>query len=129
MIMATAKDLAVGADIQHKGNKNQRGVVIGNDLKDGDQVVAVEWSDGSLAKVNVNDIQGCLSIEEEFKLLQDQVNDKIRAAAQLVREANELADTHGKNLQSVDDYDAIFDVGPLENAMEEAGWNTSSWYC
>jgi len=35
---------------------NRVGRVICNSLKDGDEAIAVEWDNGELAKVNVNDI-------------------------------------------------------------------------
>lgn len=129
--MATASDFPNESNIRAKANKNRKGVVIGNKLSDGDQVVAVEWADGTLGKMNVNDIEICLSMEEEFKLLQNEVNGKLQQAAALIREANQLAEAQGKNLRSLDDesYDYMFDTNPIENAMDEAGWNTSSWYC
>ena len=129
--MATASDFSIEQNVQHKGNKNRKGVVIGNKLSDGDQVVAVEWADGALPKVNVNDIQKCLSIEEEFQAMVEEVNSKITQAATLIREAAALAEANGKDLRSTDDenYDYLFDQGKLESAMEDAGWNTSSWHC
>jgi hypothetical protein len=129
--MATANDFPIEQNVQHKGNKARKGVVIGNKLSDGDQVVAVEWADGTLAKANVNDIEKCLSIEEEFAAMQQQVNDKIAQAATLIREAAALAAANGKDLRSTDDenYDYLFDQDSLESAMEDAGWNTSSWHC
>ncbi len=129
--MANASDFAPEANIQSKSNKNRKGTVIGNKLSDGDQVVAVEWADGTLGKVNVNDIQVCLSIEEEFKLIQNEVNDKLNKAANLIREAADLAEANGKGLHDNDphDYDRLFDTDAIEGAMGDAGWNTSSWHC
>lgn len=129
--MATASDFPVDTNIQHRGNNKRRGVVIGNKLSDGDQVVAVEWADGALTKVNVNDIQKCLSLEEEFQQMRSEVNAKIQAAADLIREAATLAEAHGKDLRSYDRdaEDYMFDQYELESAMADAGWNTSSWGC
>lgn len=129
--MATANDFTPGTDIQHKGNSKRRGVVIGNKVSDGDQVIAVEWNDGSLCKVNVNDIQVCLSLEEEFRQAQNTVNEKLQEAAKLIKEASSLAGMYGKDLRSWDSdgEDYLFDQGLLEDAMEDAGWNTSSWHC
>ncbi len=125
--MATASDFAIDSNVHAKANKARKGVVIGNKLSDGDQVVAVEWADGTLAKVNVNDIQTCLSIEEEFKALQSQVGDKIAAAAELLNEANKLAGEAGYCLG--DSYDFYEQVRPLLRAMDNAGWSTSSLSC
>ncbi len=129
--MATAQDFPVDTNVQALSNKNRKGVVIGNKVSDGDQVVAVEWADGTLGKVNVNDIQKCLSLEEEFKLVQDEVNAKLNEAAALIRAAADLARDNGKELQDNDDenYDRLFEIGVIERAMDDAGWNTSSWYC
>jgi len=129
--MATATDFPIDQNVQHKGNKNRKGVVIGNKLSDGDQVIAVEWADGSLSKVNVNDIEKCLSLEEEFEAMVGEVNSKINQAAALIREAARIAEANGKDLRSTDEenYDYLFDQGELESAMEDAGWNTSSWHC
>lgn len=129
--MATASDFPIDQNVYAKSNKNRKGVVIGNKLSDGDQVVAVEWADGSLTKANLNDIEKCLSLEEEFKLAQDQINEKLSAAATLVREAAQLAQSQGKDLQDWDSEsgDGLFDTYTLKRAMGEAGWNTSSWSC
>lgn len=129
--MATASDFNQGQSIQSKSNLKHRGTVIGNKLSDGDQVVAVEWEDGALSKANVNDIQVCLSIEEEFKNFQDEINAKLQQAADLVREAADLAAGRNLDLLSNDEenYERLFDIDTLEGAMEQGGWNTSSWYC
>lgn len=133
--MAKATDFNPEQNIQLKLNLKKRGVVIGNRLSDGDEVVAVEWEDGTLQKVNANDIQVCLSAEEEFKLFVDEVNSKLAAASALIREANSLAAQRGKDLQSIDNegddpsYDSLFDTYQLERAMSDSGWNTSSWHC
>lgn len=129
--MATASDFAVDTTVKHKLHATHRGVVIGNKLSDGDQVVAVEWEDGTLAKVNVNDLQICLSLEEEFKQMQDQVNEKLQTAARLIREAADMAEEKGKGLldNDEDDYEPLFETDCIEGAMEDAGWNTSSWHC
>lgn len=128
--MATASDFAVDANIQSLANRQRRGTVIGNKLKN-DQEVAVEWDDGTVQKVNVNDIQVCLSMEEEFKLVQDQVNDKLGQAATLIREAADLARNNGQELldEYGQPYSSKFEVRQLQTAMDHAGWNTSSWYC
>lgn len=129
--MAKATDFNPEQSIQLKSNLKKRGVVIGNRLSDGDEVVAVEWEDGTLQKVNANDIQVCLSAEEEFELFRSQVNEKLAAAAALIREAGQLAGKEGKDLQSYDDEsgDTMFDTYQLERAMRDTGWNTSSWHC
>jgi len=129
--MSTASDYEVEQTVQATANPKRKGVVIGNKLSDGDQVVAIEWADGTLAKVNANDIQPSMSIEEEFELFKSQVNEKLQQAADLIREANALAGAQGKDLQAYDSEaeDAMFDSHLLERAMRDSGWNTSSWHC
>jgi hypothetical protein len=63
-------------------------------------------------------------LENQFKLVQKQIKIKMKEAGKLITEANKLAKKTGNNLQKM--YDA---VQPLENAMDKAGWNTSSWGC
>jgi hypothetical protein len=131
----TAKDFAVESIIQSKANKKRKGTVLGNNLKDGDLVLAIEWDNGALEKVNVDDVEVSLTVEQEFELLQNDVNSKLNEAAKLIREASNLAESKGLNLRSIDDdrpnctYDYLFAQEVLEDAMDGAGWNTSSWNC
>lgn len=129
--MASAKDFAIDSLIQAKANKSRKGTVLGNSLRDGDHVLAVEWDDGSLAKVNVLDVEVSLSLEEEFNLFKSEVDAKLSQAAALIREAAVLAESRGKDLLSFDSEaeDSMFDTYQIERAMESAGWNTSSWHC
>lgn len=129
--MKTASDIEVQKEIQLIANKKKRGVVIGNKLSDGDQVIVVEWADGTLAKVNINDVQICLSMEEEFELVKNQVNDKLAVAAAAIRDAAALARNAGHTLLEAEYGGATsqFEIDQIESAMDDAGWATSSWYC
>lgn len=129
--MKIASDIEVEKEVQLIANKQKRGVVIGNKLSDGDQVIAVEWADGTLAKVNVNDVQICLSMEEEFELVKNLVNDKLAEAALAIKEAARLARENGHDLLEPDygSPRSEFEIGLVESAMDDAGWATSSWYC
>jgi uncharacterized protein (UPF0210 family) len=87
-------------------------------------------------------------IEKDFEEVVDQVNEKLREAAQAVREAQKIAETKGfsvmtlresdyrpsryVNINSDDDYydlDLAFASRELEQAMAVAGWRPSSWNC
>lgn len=129
--MATASDFNIGQSVQDKSNSAIKGVVISNKLSDGDHMVAVERSDGTLCKVAVSTIKIVISMEEEFELFRSQVNAKLSQAANLISEANALAATQYKNLQSYDTEaeEAMFDSHLLDEAMRDSGWNTSSWHC
>lgn len=128
--MKTAQDFPVDTQVVSRANKERKGVVIANKLRNSNQV-AVDWEDGRLERVNVYNLMNAEDLENEFEKTQEAINEKIRNAAQLIDEANALAVAEGKNLQSIDyvNYDHLFEVGALERAMGNAGWNPSSWYC
>jgi hypothetical protein len=125
-----AKDVAVGVKVQDVCNYPvKNGIIIGTKLSDGDAVVAVEWSNGSLAKVNIAD----LSVIDP--LLERDFHDiaaKIAKAALLIGEANVLARNHKTDLSSLAyNYDEHIDhgVSALFTALNNAGWNSSSMSC
>lgn len=128
--MKTVQDFPVDTKVVSRANTARKGVVIANKLRNSNQV-AVDWEDGRLERINVDNLMNAEELEDEFKKLQDAVNEKIRNAAQLIDEANALAAAQGKDLQSFNPQygDSLFETGPLESAMGKAGWNTSSWYC
>ena len=63
-------------------------------------------------------------LETEFSELEDKVAEKLDEAAKLIREAGTSATAHGETLHDM--YEA---TGTLIEAMDDAGWNTSSWNC
>jgi hypothetical protein len=63
-------------------------------------------------------------LEAEFKILKDQIVDKMKEAANAIKEAAALADTFECNLNKIDDV-----TDPLYRAMDSAGWRTSSFDC
>lgn len=63
-------------------------------------------------------------IEEQFKVVQVQIKEKMAAAAGLVLEANALAESGHAVLAQM--YDS---VRPLVSAMDSSGWRSSSWGC
>jgi len=101
-------------------------------------VAIVEWDDGQLAKVAIKTLLGQVEgmaenqrlqdekdrLEREFEEVQAEVEEKLSAAAKLINEAAALADR--KNVSIMDMSEATYE---LESAMENAGWNTSSWHC
>ncbi len=101
-------------------------------------VVIVEWDGGGLDKVVIakllNEVDGkaeqdrleaeAQKLEEEFEKVQKACKDKLQKAAELINEAAKVAEAHGQDL--MDMYEA---VRPLERAMDNAGWRTSSWHC
>lgn len=101
-------------------------------------VAIIEWDDGRLAKMDIkyllNEVTGIAEnqrmqdeqakLEEEFARVEESVKDKLAEAAKLVNEAAKLASDADVDIQEM--YDA---TRPLERAMENAGWRTSSWHC
>lgn len=63
-------------------------------------------------------------LEVEFNMVEKQVKEKLREASKLILDAQKLAKKTGHKVAEM--YDA---VSPLENAMDAAGWRTSSWNC
>lgn len=51
-----AKDISIGTRVFAAGHGFMRGAVIANQMKDGDEVVVVEFDNGTLVKANVNDL-------------------------------------------------------------------------
>lgn len=63
-------------------------------------------------------------LEVEFKKTSKEIRSKLKEAAKIIGEAQKLAKKQGHNLSDM--YDAY---GPLYNAMDNAGWRTSSFGC
>jgi hypothetical protein len=101
-------------------------------------VAIIEWDDGRLAKMDIkyllNEVTGIAEnqrmqdeqakLEEEFARVEVAVKEKLAEAAKLINEAAALASNADADIQEM--YDA---ARPLERAMENAGWRTSSWHC
>ena len=64
-------------------------------------------------------------LEKEYRKIEKEIKNKIKSAAKLIIEANNMA--HTSNVGPLADmYDAI---SPLYSAMDQSGWNTSSFGC
>lgn len=63
-------------------------------------------------------------LETEFKRVEDEVRIKMKEAGAIILDAAKFARDAGFEITNLDNA-----VGSLENAMGEAGWNTSSWHC
>lgn len=131
----------VGATVYRvaKSPSLQRGQIIAPlDNTHGNNLVVVEWDGGHIQKMQLNlllsEADGVAEnqrlteekerLEREFQQVQSECATKLQQAARLVREASTLARSKGQDLQEMSD--ATYD---LENAMESAGWRTSSWHC
>jgi hypothetical protein len=123
-----AFDVEVGASVKNNGWPIKRGSVIGTKLSDGDEVIAVEWADGSLTKVNVNDVE---IVDSELERDYEEIRKKVEMAAALLADSNIMAKKHNTSLSSLeynqDDMDV--GIGQLFDALRGAGWSTSSMSC
>lgn len=63
-------------------------------------------------------------LEEEFKKVQVEVDEKMQEAAEKIKEARELAQSTGLEVSSI-----ISDYHTFIDEVSSAGWNTSSWSC
>jgi hypothetical protein len=71
------------------------------------------------------DVKATLSkLESEFEATEKLVKEKLKEAAKSIREAQKLAKKTGRNVSEM--YEAY---GTLYNAMDAAGWRTSSFGC
>ncbi len=62
-------------------------------------------------------------LEEEFNVVADQIEAKMKAAALLLNEANLIAEAASMNLSEMDA------ASPLLGAMRNCGWRTSGLSC
>lgn len=124
-----ASDFEVGALVKSYDEPTKRGTVIGNQLSDGDQVVAIEWEDGSLTKSNIDDLKVINSaLEAEYAAVQL----KLDQAAKLMKEANAILRSHGVSLRDAeydDEGEELIDTSALFAEIRGAGWSTSSMNC
>jgi len=117
----------------------KRGVIVGpvSTHPSLGEVVVVEWYDNNIQKITTRSLlteyeadqfdektlAAEAKLEEEWNAVEDQVRGKVNAAAKLISEAAKIATDSGHNLSEMDC------TGNLEDAMDEGGWNTSSWSC
>lgn len=141
------KDLVVGARVAQKLNEDETGqevyVYAGaiaaeprRDPLNGETKVYVKWDDTyknpNPSEIDVSELDledtvraKASKLEEEFEVYAEQISEKMEAAAKLIREANKIAKKAGvENLNDM--YEA---TSALYSAMDDAGWNTSSFGC
>ncbi len=63
-------------------------------------------------------------LEKQFREVSQKAAAKVKEAALLIREANQMAVDIGLNL-----HDMHNAISPLISAMDVSGWNSSSWGC
>lgn len=140
------KDLVVGTRVAYKLDSGETGqdiyltvgTINSEPFKDanGELKVSVKWDEQwrnpnpEMVLVSDLDLEATVKekaskLEDEFRAYEDQVVKKLKEAAKLIKEANKLAKKAGvEGLHEM--YEATY---PLENVMDDCGWNTSSWSC
>lgn len=72
-----------------------------------------------------SDLQAKYSeLERAFRKVESEVAVKMKEASQMILDAQKIAKAAGFDLQELHDA-----TSHLENAMDSAGWQTSSWHC
>ncbi len=97
--------------------------------------ITVKW-DGSYGRTETLEAEDLMTeeagkaryseLEAEFSVIEKQVAAKVKEIAQGIREANALSKKVGKPLAQMG-YEIIY--RDLYKAMDDAGWNTSSFGC
>lgn len=125
------KMFEIGDKVAQKTAPRMQGVVIGHSASAADQVV-VEFINGNLVKVDVSKLALVEDLEMDFDKVKKEINQKLKLAADSIKEAGKMANNIGVSLGDTD-YDSgynVFDSFPdLLSAMDSNGWNTSSFNC
>ena len=114
------------------------GVTVTEPVKDaltGNLKVYVKWDPDGLSQPSEEDVSSLelesvakpklSKLDAEFKVYEKEILAKMKEAGKLIREANKLSKKAG--MESLNDmYDSTY---PLFNAMDAAGWRTSSLGC
>jgi len=94
--------------------------------------IVIKWDDhkyapGEITEHSSNELMleaDAAKLLEEWKRLENAVKDKMIVAATAINEAQAIAKANNRDLTEL--HSACY---VLEDAMDKAGWTTSSWYC
>jgi hypothetical protein len=127
--MKRAKDFAVGSAVVHTTSLT-KGTVVDNAVDKYGYQLVVKWAANKPSWLDLR--VDAYTVVADIPLLETEyqvIADKVRHAAALLKEANDLAE---KKQTSIGDQDAL-QVRPIMEAMNElweqvdaAGWNSSS---
>lgn len=121
----------VGARVALRSDTTLRGEVLSN-VK---HVLVVEWDNGTIVKLSPIDVMlesevpAPVDLEKEYENLRTAVSEKLCAAADLIREATKIA-----NAAKLGEMGRVADPSQLDDsdlmdALDAAGWSTSSMSC
>jgi hypothetical protein len=73
-------------------------------------------------------------LDKDFDSVRKDVHTLMQAAAALIKQAKQIVDDSGmpysqEEFGGLNSYDFYNEVKPLKEAMDKAGWSTSSWHC
>lgn len=111
-----------GTRVRDCEDHSNKGIVIGKSHSEPD-MIAVEWDDETLERVYEDTIEEYDDqMEKDFELIKEKMQNAIR----LMQESNKLAAAHGYTVS-----EKYYDLGlsGLSDAMDDAGWNSSSMSC
>jgi hypothetical protein len=122
-----AYEMAIGTRIAKRYSEGRaEGTVIANNLRAGDEVVAVEWDFSSqIDTVNVNDVRIIPSVLDRDY---EQIRKSITESHAALLEAVEIVERHGISLRDDVDYEDV-SFNDLETAINEVPWASSSSNC
>lgn len=138
--MSIKKEECVVGKVVYQAAKDPplaRGKIVGPANEN--NLAIVEWDNGSITKKDIkhllNEADGLAEnkrlqdekdrLEHEFEITKEAIAEKLAAAAKLINEAANIAAN-----KDVSILDSMYEeTRELEDAMENAGWRTSSWHC
>jgi hypothetical protein len=118
-------DFLVNAIVCYVDNDGHaRGVVIGHSASNPSKV-AVEWDNGVLESVDYTQLELVdTALEADFKKIQEVLN----SAVKLLNEANAIARQRKSSLANFA-YDDHINFDDVFEALDDAGWSSSSMRC
>lgn len=137
-----------GDKVVLKTNFSKKGEVLKYN-KHYQNVLSVEWNDGTVSNADENALvleEELPKLEKEFEeekqkfearmmCIERNINQKLKEAAEALNEANALAKTCGISIsdgyckENNHKYYFEFNISPFRDAIDKAGWSSSSMSC
>jgi hypothetical protein len=118
------EDFPVNCRVRDNDDHSNKGTVIGHPVSN-PEMIAVEWDNGELSKVSFDWVEKIdESLEKDFK----EIEDKLKQAAELLNEAQALAEKQGTDLNTLH-YDGEISFTEMFRALDNGGWSSSSMRC
>lgn len=126
-----AFETKIDAIVQLTSNSSYQGKIINNSVPKKDELVIVEWDNGTFEKVNINELK---IIPSEYDVAFEKMKRNFQKSLDLVRESREIASSLGMELQElvfkVDGFDEFSEIArELSNEIYQESWSSSSADC